>query len=139
MDTALPCPSSTNTTLTLIPSRRATASFFRAIFFLKRKYLLSVKNLALVIAVQVPPMSSQCPKNSVSPVWHSSPHLMSPVPLNALPAGKKQRPSLPQHIYPLNTPCVASLSTKLYIRLPPSVSSSLLTLPLFLSSKVFHF
>lgn len=34
-------------------------------------------------------MSSQCPKNLVSPVWHSSRHLLSPVPLNALPAGKK--------------------------------------------------
>lgn len=31
-------------------------------------------------------MSSQCPKNLASPFWHSSPHLLSPVPLNALPA-----------------------------------------------------
>lgn len=67
-------------------------------------------------------MSSQCPKNLVSPFWHSSPHLLSPVPLNALPAGKKQRPSLPRHIYRLHSPCPAFLSAELHLALPPSVS-----------------
>lgn len=65
-------------------------------------------------------MSSQCPKNLASPFWHSSPHLLSPVPLNALPAGKKQRPSLPPHIYQLHTPCPAFLSIELYLTLPSS-------------------